>query len=149
MIDLEAIKARLSAATPGPWRRDGNHRAKVRGGDGDTLTRVVPESSDEPWSPTDEANADLIAHAPGDIAALVAEVERLRADNARIMLEAERHRRIADEAIERIESAEEERAAVVAWLREWQNTMDDRITHDDLDYAIAVIERGEHRQDKP
>ena len=39
-----------------------------------------------------------------------------------------------------------ERAAVVAWLREWQNTMDDRITHDDLDYAIAVIERGVHRR---
>ena len=39
-----------------------------------------------------------------------------------------------------------ERAAVVAWLREWQNTMDDRITHDDLDYAIAVIERSEHRK---
>jgi len=37
-----------------------------------------------------------------------------------------------------------ERSAVVAFLREWQNTMDDRITHDDLDYAIAVIERTEH-----
>ena len=43
---------------------------------------------------------------------------------------------------------QEERAAVVAWLREWQNTMDDRITHDDLDYAIAVIERGEHRREE-
>jgi hypothetical protein len=32
------------------------------------------------------------------------------------MLEAERHRRIANEAVERIESAETERAAVVAWL---------------------------------
>jgi hypothetical protein len=52
--------------------------------------------------------------------ALVAEVERLRG----------------------------ERAAVVAFLREWQNTMDDRITHDDLDYAIAVIERGEHRHEE-
>lgn len=41
---------------------------------------------------------------------------------------------------------DDERAAVVAWLREWQNTMDDRITHDDLDYAIAVIERGVHRR---
>jgi len=39
-----------------------------------------------------------------------------------------------------------ERADVVAFLRKWQNTMDDRITHDDLDYAIAVIERGEHRR---
>jgi hypothetical protein len=46
------------------------------------------------------------------------------------------------------EEAQHERAAVVAWLREWQNTMDDRITHDDLDYAIAVIERGVHRREE-
>lgn len=44
------------------------------------------------------------------------------------------------------EAVRDERADVVAWLREWQNTMDDRITHDDLDYAIAVIERGVHRR---
>lgn len=45
-------------------------------------------------------------------------------------------------------ATQEERAGVVAFLREWQNTMDDRITHDDLDYAIAVIERGEHRREE-
>ena len=72
--------------------------------------------------------------------ALVAEVERLRADNARIMLEAERHRRIADEAIDRIESAEEERADVLAWLRE----------HGDQRRAVLAdrIERGEHRREE-
>jgi hypothetical protein len=57
---------------------------------------------------------------PAEAAALVAEVERLRG----------------------------ERAAVVAFLREWQNTMDDRITHDDLDYAATMIERGEHRREE-
>lgn len=51
-IDLDAIKARLSAATSGPWWTD----------------------------ETAEMDAVLIAHAPGDIAALVAEVERLGGD---------------------------------------------------------------------
>ena len=68
--------------------------------------------------------------------------------NDAIKIEAERHRRIADEAVTRIESAEAERAAVVAWLRVWQGHMDDRITHDDADYAIRVIERGEHRREE-
>jgi flavin-dependent dehydrogenase len=145
MIDLEAIKARLSAATPGPWRRDGNHRAKVRGGDGDTLTRVVPESSDEPWSPTDEANADLIAHAPGDIAALIAEVERLREVNDGYLLEMGRQHALLREQ-KRGENAE--RAAVVAWLREQANsTTADVLRARDLD-AADLIERGEHREEK-
>jgi len=77
---------------------------------------------------------------------LRAEVERLRAEalereerTDRIMLEAERHRRIADEAVERIESAETERAAVVAWLRKWGGDCDD---------AAETIERGEHRREE-
>ena len=145
MTDIEAIKGRLTAATPGPWRRDGNHRAKVRGGDGDTLTRVVPESSDEPWSLTDEANADLIAHAPGDIAALIAEVERLREVNDGYLLEMGRqHALLRDQ--KRGENAE--RAAVVAWLREqvadWEGLGADACLHE-----ADNIERGEHRREVP
>jgi hypothetical protein len=48
MLDLDPIKARLAAATPGPWVYSCN-------------------------------DAYLIANAPTDLAALVAEVERLRA----------------------------------------------------------------------
>lgn len=46
--DLAAIRARLEAATPGPWTA-------------------------KSFDPDDQ----FIAHAPGDIAALLAEVERL------------------------------------------------------------------------
>jgi len=52
-----------------------------------------------------------------------------------------------DCGVDAADALRDERGGVVAWLREWQNTMDDRITHDDLDYAIAVIERGEHRSE--
>jgi hypothetical protein len=140
MIDLEAIKGRLAAATPGPWYVD----ESLRGVEAQTHGYPVEIVA---W--TGRADAVLIAHAPGDIAALVAEVERLRADNARIMLEAERHRRIADEAVERIESAETERAAVLSWLhrmernaRHWGGKDDERA---DIYARLAdVFECGEH-----
>jgi len=80
-----------------------------------------------------------------DFDALVAEVEQLRAECHTLRLWVE-EAAAAENA--NAEDAKKERAAVVAWLREWQNTMDDRITHDDLDYAIAVIERGEHRREE-
>ena len=53
-----------------------------------------------------------------------------------------------DCGVDAADALRDERGGVVAWLREWQNTMDDRITHDDLDYAIAVIERGEYRREE-
>lgn len=74
---------------------------------------------------------------------LEAEVEALRAQVQELQALGVSLHKAADAG------AQAERAAVVAWLREWQNTMDDRITHDDLDYAIAVIERGDNRQGKP
>lgn len=73
-----------------------------------------------------------------DVTALVAEVERLQSRVA----DCEQHAKFATE-----KAAALERAAVVAWLRAWQGQMDDRITHDDADYAIRVIERGWHRRE--
>ena len=104
MIDLDAIKARLAAATPGPWTIDD-------GDDGDFCSAIaviapIPVSErqhakfvgdfneravialtlwqnppvaviyDARW----DENASLIAHAPTDIAALIAEVEALRSE---------------------------------------------------------------------
>lgn len=73
-LDLAAIKARLAAATPGPWRQqlcacgsDCDDHASVKAG-GSLVVTCAPD-----------ADADLIAHAPQDLAALIAEVERLRA----------------------------------------------------------------------
>lgn len=81
-LDLEPIKERLAAATPGPWRvwRDPdptNVRATAVEtawcyGDIEGDTELITD-----YLPTD-ADAELIANAPEDIATLVAEVERLR-----------------------------------------------------------------------
>jgi len=148
MIDLEAIKTRLAAATPGPWYVDESLRGVEAQAHGYPVEVVA-------W--TGRAEAVLIAAAPADIGALVAEVERLRSINDDYLLEMGRkhallrgQRHADNEAIAGAWDAgrDNERAAGVAWLREWQNTMDDRITHDDLDYAIAVIERGEHRREE-
>lgn len=64
---LTEIRARLDAASPGPNGR---------------MSRVMP--TPQPWGPpltyeVDKPNADLIAHAPGDIAYLLDRVEKYRA----------------------------------------------------------------------
>lgn len=99
-VDLEAIKQRLAAATPGPWY--------VHNPDDALCMNAYCVSTDEhePWidmpesknghehiiaitllqsprvvchaSEKWEENAELIAHIPTDMAALIAEVERLR-----------------------------------------------------------------------
>lgn len=72
-LDLDPIRARLAAATPGPW--DHNTAAElIQTEKGDAI--VVPAWFGEDLPRWDDA--ELIAHAPADIAALVAEVERLR-----------------------------------------------------------------------
>ena len=82
-LDLEPIKERLAAATPGPWRVWHDPDPSKAGtavetawcygdieGDTELITDYLPTGAD----------AEMIAHAPEDIAALVAEVERLRAE---------------------------------------------------------------------
>jgi hypothetical protein len=66
VTDLEAIKERLAAATPGPWTQWATH--------------YVCDKREKIAGPMLARDADLIAHAPEDLAALVEEVERLRAD---------------------------------------------------------------------
>lgn len=79
MPDLDAIRARLDRATPGPWTV-----AETEGWIG--IHPVCPphgtDDAAEISGGLDDltpADADLIAHAPTDLAALVAEIERLRA----------------------------------------------------------------------
>lgn len=76
MLDLDAIKARLAAATPGPWeeeREGGGYPTGVVYGPDCTVTSC----DSEPGTLHQCTNAIFIANAPSDIAALVAEVERL------------------------------------------------------------------------
>jgi hypothetical protein len=98
MIDLEPIKARLQAATPGPWRWSMNTRSRDVRLDAEHSGRLIvmdfvrwgmqsaqPRFRTQPHDLMTEysdcmphPDAALIAHAPTDIADLVAEVERLR-----------------------------------------------------------------------
>lgn len=82
---LAEIDARLRAATPGPWTKDHRGGGVVRGS---TLIEFVRGSSytqvalavglHEKEAGGQEENATFIANAPADIAALIAEVKRLR-----------------------------------------------------------------------
>lgn len=75
MIDKQAIKARLDAATPGPWKHfvwDQEHL--VRDGNGRCIVDAVGLSL---------PNANFIANAPTDIGALLAEIERLEGELAK------------------------------------------------------------------
>jgi len=77
--ELEAIKARVEAATPGPWD------ASAPDEDGESIVGAPGEWWD--WDHTTCEHYDdavFIAHARTDVPALVAEVERLRAANDRL-----------------------------------------------------------------
>ena len=117
MIDLKDITARLSRATPGPWRLKPQdptkiHRGTVQVEEDGRAIEVVAECYCGAYEGHGLHNADLIAHAPADLDALVEEVERLRGE------------------------AERERAAVVAWLY-----------RDGCEASAERIERGEHRHE--
>lgn len=81
-MDLQPIKNRLSAITPGEWK------STVFGGGKDTFVGVKANQPDNDWyhicsmeySPAEdvEANALFVAHSKQDITNLVSEVERLR-----------------------------------------------------------------------
>lgn len=76
--ELDEIEARVKAASPGPWMKNGKTSAGWRIDDADpnrtgmvfflTPTAIVPR----------DANADFIAAARDDVPLLVEEVRRLR-----------------------------------------------------------------------
>lgn len=82
--ELAAIKARCAAATPGPWVADSGNEVSAEFGKFmvDLCLCYTPRCFDHPA--TAEDNSMFIAHARTDVPALVAEVERLRSDVARL-----------------------------------------------------------------
>jgi hypothetical protein len=116
MIDLDAIKNRLAAV----------HAAGASGITvrlADHGIRVLVQMQSWEGNTAHEAHGavtHLLGHAPADLTALVAEVERLHAEVAA------------------------ERAAVVAWIRGHGMAHYAKIS---LDYAATMIERGEHRRE--
>jgi hypothetical protein len=75
-----------------------------------------------------------------DFNALIAEVERLRKECGQAYLQGVKAGREAERIAER--------GAVVAFLRETLVTSETAYASDDLDYAIAIIERGAHRREE-
>ena len=76
---LDPIRARLAAATPGPWEVDECSDETTVIVAGSDLTIICSELW-QGWEGTQDAA--LIANAPADLAALLAEVERLRTELA-------------------------------------------------------------------
>lgn len=113
-LDLEPIKARIARATPGPWRvKEADprriHRGTVQVEEHGRVIETVAECYCGGYEGHGLHNAELVANAPTDLDALVAEVERLRAQRA-----------LDNAALARAwdEGRDMERAATVAWLRE-------------------------------
>lgn len=75
---LAEIRARIDAATPGPWIYES--QADVHGFDGDEIHYVTPQDAardDDPpmTSFYERADAELVAHAPDDLAYLLGELD--------------------------------------------------------------------------
>lgn len=70
MLDLQPIKDRLAAATPGPWEIDDRY-SDCHVGQGEKALFTVEVDAKK-------SDVELVACAKEDLAALVAEVERLR-----------------------------------------------------------------------
>ena len=130
LLDLETIKARISKATPGPWEwsiRPKRHMLVHRFSERGFLTVLETQGDVEADYPcAKDADRDFIQHAPTDLAALVAEVERLRDELAAERADAVAYLRNEAERIRRGESEPANRESAL------------------LD-AAQKIERGTHR----
>lgn len=75
-LTLDAIQSRLDAATPGPWRISprGHAMGRLWVDDGHQYDVVMTQDQ-----PRQNADADLVAHAPTDIAALLGGITCLEA----------------------------------------------------------------------
>ena len=151
MIDLEALKARLAEYDPNapkcPQRvsRHSNYAPDHISSSDSTYhdyDMVTHSPCCRPEGHEGECrNSRSVMGWPGfaTISSLLAEIERLR-----------NHRELCAENLLRgYETGKsEERAAVVAWLREQaSSTTADVLRARDL-YAVDIIERGEHRREE-
>lgn len=121
---LEAIQARVDAATEGPW---------VWLGEAELASPTIPDPEDEDdyqYITNEDGqidssdDADLIEHAPDDLADLLAEVERLRARAA-----------LADAMIERVARDTAAKESFTS-RRPWEG-----LSHDERTYRRAQAHR--------
>lgn len=104
---LAAIQGRLNAITQPPWKNcNSTYYGMVKAGEKEVAVASYYNCVYEDCRVTREdqaANAEFIAHAPDDIARLLAEVERLREENKRLCGELERVHEEADWLAESLE----------------------------------------------
>lgn len=114
-LDIDAIRARMEAATPGPWRwdswRDDLHHLIGRGGSPETyeydVEVIEPEHSGECGcrsacylsNVVSEADREFIAHARTELPAALDEITRLRAALDEARAEVEHWRGMHDDAM--------------------------------------------------
>ena len=161
MTDLNPIKARLAAATDGPWYA---HADDLIGGWCIRTVDTPPsEGPGEVASFIRKEDAALIAHARADLPALVAEVEHLRA-TVSFLRACVPPRRPSDygheiwaEEVQAAEArgVEEERARIVADLRSAAPTADRVLLLVPKPIALTLeacaerYERGDHAPKRP
>lgn len=109
--ELAAIEARLRAATPGPWAEVTTEdsscgRVYAIGRNDEALVACV-SCNDFECHPMCDADAEFIANAPTDIAALLAEVAEFRAHVSRAIFERKKAEDEATALMERAHVAEE------------------------------------------
>lgn len=143
MIETTAIRARAAAATPGPWYlrlTDETYRdrpahyyiaSEVRG-----IVDVRPDdayyvATTQRGNVQARADAEFIAHARQDVAALLAEVERLRDALVQESDEARISAAVIDERDALVTAA---RAVVREWGREEQDWY-----RPDYDRAVSAL----------
>ena len=116
---LDAIQERVDTATRGPWAVDSDDPAYIiypeKGGwDGLVIAHVAEQ--DGALFPV-EHNGSLIAHAPQDLADLLAEVDRLRPRAA-----------LADAMIDRVARDTAAKESFTS-RRQWEDLSHDERTH--------------------
>lgn len=120
-IDLDEIRARAAAATPGPWYADkeidgmyAGHKTVVRAGDPPPWSgvglRVVSVGQTRTHLGPAEPNVEFIAHARTDVPALLAHVAELEAER-------DEARRERDEMAQRIAAEEADLDEIYAKMR--------------------------------
>lgn len=129
---LAELEEAAGNATPGPWNYDGSYVCTMRQEGG----AVYVES----WNPIADAllskNVKYIASAnPATIAALTAELRRLRAENADLAKDAGRYRWLRDEALNIDGWAP---AVVITEGSMIQQFLEGRDLDDEIDTAMAA-----------
>lgn len=115
-VQLEAIRKRASLATEGPWATGTGYEQASRGNYVFTTEGfgaiVAAECGGD--CVLEDADAEFIAHARTDIPALLAEVERLRAENTDLRIKID----VTDQSAEAVEVENERlRAKEIAYRR--------------------------------